>query len=49
MCFLQVMIHADIPGLSCKDDLQQIPNDMEVAWTQPPHPTIAHNVYDEQI
>ena len=47
--FMQATIHADIPGLHDKEDLHQIPNNVEVAWGRPPDPSLPDAVYNEEI
>ena len=47
--FMQLVIHAEIPGLSCKEDLQEIPNEVEIAWTRPPNPNLPNDSYKEQL
>ena len=46
--FLKENIHAEITGLRCKEDLQHILNEVEVAWSRPPDPTLADTQYEEE-
>ena len=47
--FLKENIHAEIVGLHSKDDLQHIPNDVEVAWSQPPDPSEPDTEYNSEV
>ena len=49
VCFMQATIHVDIPGLHDKEDLHQIPNNVEVTWECPPNPSLLDTVYNEEI
>ena len=47
--FMRSVIHADIPGLSSKEGLREIPNDVEIAWTRPPNPRLPNVTYDDEL
>ena len=47
--FLHSTIYAEIPGLHTKEDLHHIPNNVEIAWSRPPDPSLPDDIYNQQL
>ena len=45
--FISANIHAYLPGMESADSIKTIPNEVEVAYSQPPNPNAQH--YDDLI
>ncbi|KAF4612702.1 hypothetical protein D9613_011752 [Agrocybe pediades] len=39
VCYIKSCIHAHIPGIVTREDLQQIPNEVDIAYSRPPDPS----------
>jgi hypothetical protein len=47
--FLKANIRSHLPGMVCKEDIERMPNNVEVAWTRPPNPAMEDEEYQVKV